>query len=119
MPAIAVMVSTPASVCVERQGPRPANRTVPDDTVLAQHKAIVRSHPQLLSEGFNEVVFADSLYRLLPHLERLSKARTADLELDSGDGLSDLLLVRRVFGPEVLPLWRWKPGSNVAGGDRV
>ncbi|WP_217239827.1 ATP-binding protein [Streptomyces sp. AC555_RSS877] len=119
MPVIAVMVSTPASVCVERQGPRPANRTVPDDTVLAQHKAMVHSHPQLLSEGFNEVVFADSLYRLLPYLKRLSEARTADLGLDDGDGLGDLLLVRRVFGEEIVPLWRWKPGSNVAGGDRV
>ncbi|MFG2715714.1 AAA family ATPase [Streptomyces goshikiensis] len=28
MPAVAVMVSTPASVCVERQGTRQANRTV-------------------------------------------------------------------------------------------
>ncbi|MEU0119058.1 ATP-binding protein [Streptomyces bobili] len=119
MPVIAVMVSTPASVCVERQGPRPDNRTVPDDTVHRQHKVMVHSHPQLLSEGFNEVVFADSLYRLLPYLERLSATRTADLGLDGGDGLGDLLLVRRVFGPEIVPLWRWKPGSNVAGGDRV
>lgn len=119
MPAIAVMVSTPASVCVERQGPRPANRAVPDDTVLQQHKAMVRSHPQLKAEGFNEVVFSDSLYRLLPYLERLSEARTADLGLDGGDGLGELLLVRRTFGAEIVPLWRWKPGSNVAGGDRV
>ncbi|MFE2498856.1 AAA family ATPase [Streptomyces scopuliridis] len=119
MPAVAVMVSTPASVCVERQRPRPANRTVPDDTVHRQHKAMVHSHPQLKMEGFNEVVFADSLYRLLPFLERLCEKWTADLGLDGGDGLGDLLLVRRVFGPEILPLWRWKPGSNVAGGDRV
>jgi predicted kinase len=119
MPVIAVMVATPASVCVERQGPRPDNRTVPDDTVLAQHKAMVHSHPQLKAEGFNEVIFADSLYRLLPYLKRLSEARTADLGLDGGDGLGDLLLVRRVFGPEIVPLWRWKPGSNLAGGDRV
>ncbi|WP_329438028.1 hypothetical protein [Streptomyces canus] len=56
---------------------------------------------------------------LLPYLKRLSEARTADLGLDDGDGLGDLLLVRRVFGPEIVPLWRWKPGSNVAGGDRV
>jgi predicted kinase len=34
MPVIAVMVATPAPVCVERQGSRPANRTVPADTVL-------------------------------------------------------------------------------------
>ncbi|MFF2517857.1 hypothetical protein [Streptomyces sp. NPDC058086] len=59
---------------------------MPDDTVLAQHKALVRSHPQLKAEGFNEVVFSDSLYRLLPYLERLSETRTADLGLDGGDG---------------------------------
>jgi hypothetical protein len=80
---------------------------------------MVHSHPQLLSEGFNEVVFADSLYRLLPYLERLSQARTADLGLDGGDGLGDLLLVSRTFGPQILPLWQWKPSSDIAGGDRV
>ncbi|MFD9270690.1 AAA family ATPase [Streptomyces goshikiensis] len=119
MPVVAVMVSTPASVCVERQGPRPANRTVPDDTVLAQHKAMVRSHPKLLAEGFNEVVFSDSLCQLLPCLQRLGDARNADLGLDGGDGPGELLLVRRAFGEEVLPLWRWKPGSTAADGDRV
>ncbi|MFE4825134.1 AAA family ATPase [Streptomyces sp. NPDC056704] len=119
VPAIAVMVSTPASVCVERQGRRPANRAAPDGTVLQQHKAMVRSHSQLKAEGFNEVVFSDSLYLLLPYLERLSESRTADLGLDGGDGLGGLLLVRRTFGAEIVPLWRWKPGSNVAGGDRV
>ncbi|MFE0732816.1 hypothetical protein ACFW2X_32170 [Streptomyces antibioticus] len=25
----------------------------------------------------------------------------------------------RMFGEEIVPLWQWKPGSNVAGGDRV
>ncbi|WP_329316626.1 AAA family ATPase [Streptomyces sp. NBC_01278] len=119
MPAIEVMVSTPASVCVHRQAPRPANRTVPDDTVRAQHTAMVRSHPKLLAEGFNEVVFSDSLCQLLPYLQRLGDAQNADLGLDGGDGLGELLLVRRVFGAEVLPLWRWKPGSTAADGDRV
>lgn len=80
---------------------------------------MVRSHPQLKAEGFNEVVFSDSLYLLLPYLERLSESRTADLGLDGGDGLGGLLLVRRTFGAEIVPLWRWKPGSNVAGGDPV
>jgi hypothetical protein len=28
------------------------------------------------------------------------------------------LAERRTFGPEV-PLWRWKPGFDIAGGDRV
>ncbi|MFJ6053641.1 AAA family ATPase [Streptomyces sp. NPDC092307] len=119
MPAVAVLVSTPVSVCVERQAPRPANRTVPDDTVRAQHTAMVRSHPKLLSEGFNEVVFSDSLCQLLPFLQRLGDARNTDLGLDGGNGLGELLLVRRVFGEEILPLWRWKPGSTAAGGDRV
>jgi hypothetical protein len=67
---------------------------------------MVQSHPTLLAGGFNEVVFADSLYELLPYLERLSAKRTADVELDGGEGLGDLLLVRRAFGPEILPLWR-------------
>ena len=33
---IAVMVATHGSVCIERQGPRPANRTVPEATVIKQ-----------------------------------------------------------------------------------
>ncbi|MHB6912816.1 AAA family ATPase [Streptomyces sp. DB-54] len=114
MPVIAVMVTTPAAVCVKRQGPRPANRTVPNDTVLAQHRAMVHAHASLASEGFNKVVFATDLSLLLPHLNRLSQARNTDLE-----ALGDLLLPRRFFGPEILPLWRWKPGSQMAGGDRV
>jgi hypothetical protein len=88
-------------------------------TGTKQHKAMVHSHPQLKAEGFNEVVFAEGLYRLLPYLERLSEIRAADLGMDGGDGLGDLLLVSRTFGPEILPLWQWKDGSDIAGGDRV
>ncbi|MFF9336943.1 AAA family ATPase [Streptomyces albogriseolus] len=116
---IAVMVATPGSVCIERQGPRPANRTVPEDVVVKQHQAMVASHRTLKAEGFSEIVFSDSLYRLLPFLERLSETRQADLGLDGSAGLGDLNLVSRVFGEEILPLWQWKPGSNVADGDRV
>ncbi|PWI06504.1 ATP/GTP-binding protein [Streptomyces sp. NWU339] len=120
MPVIAVLVFAPASVCVERQGPRPANRTVPDATVRKQHTAMLHSLPTLLSEGFNEVVFADSLYRLEPFLQRLSEAREAGLGRDYSESLDDLALVRGFFGPEVLPLWRWKPGSDLASGkDRI
>jgi len=120
MPVIAVMVATPAPVCVERQRPRPANRTVPADTVIKQHKTMVHSHPHLKAEGFNEIVFADSLYRLLPYLERLSQAHAADIGLDGGQGLGDHgVLIRRTFGPEILQLWRWKDGCHDAGGDRV
>ncbi|MFE8950094.1 AAA family ATPase [Streptomyces sp. NPDC007856] len=120
MPAIAVIVATPADVCVARQRPRPANRTVPEDTVRAQHKAMVHSHQSLRAEGFNEVLFADSLYRLEPFLKRLSHVRETELGRDGSEGLGDLLLVRRFFGPEILPLWQWRPGSElVTGRDRV
>lgn len=116
---IAVMVATPGTVCVERQGPRLANRTVPKDVVLQQYRDMLSSHISLASEGFAEVIMADSLSRLLPYLERLGAKRTADLGLDGGDGLGDLLLVRRTFGEEILPLWRWRDGSDIADGDRV
>ncbi|MFJ2709057.1 AAA family ATPase [Streptomyces sp. NPDC087428] len=116
---IALMVATPGVTCEERQATRPANRRVPKDTVVQQHRDTVNSHRTLKAEGFPEIVFSDSVCQLLPFLERLSGARQADLGLDHGDGLGDLLLVRRVFGSEILPLWRWKPGSDLAGGDRV
>lgn len=111
---IALMVATPGTVCVERQGPRPANRTVPEATVLKQRKDMVDSHRGLKSEGFIEVAYSESSCQLLPFLKRLSEARRADLGQDGGDGLGSLLLVRRMFGPEILPLWKWKDGSNIA-----
>lgn len=120
MPTVAVVVATPLSVCLERQGPRPDNRRVPKDVVRAQHQAMTYSHQQLAAEGFNTIVFASNLHRLEPFLKRLSQAREADLGCDGSKGLGDLLLVRRFFGPEILPLWRWRPGSDlVTGRDRV
>ena len=61
----------------------------------------------------------DGIYRLEPYLRCLSEARSADLGLDGGDGLGDLFLPRRIFGPEILPMWRWKDGTDVAAGDRA
>ncbi|MGW2777274.1 AAA family ATPase [Streptomyces olivaceoviridis] len=120
MPTVAVIIATPLDVCLERQGPRPDNRRVPEDVVRAQHQAMVHSHQRLAAEGFNMIVFADALYRLEPFLKRLSQAREAELGRDGSDGLGDLLLVRRFFGPEILPLWRWRPGSDlVTGRDRL
>lgn len=119
MPTVAVVLATPLDLCVERQGSRPDNRRVPEDVVRAQHQAAAHSHQRLAAEGFNTVVFADALFRLEPYLKRLSGARNADLGLDGGDGLGDLLLVRRVFGEEILPLWRWLPGLDLAAGEGI
>ncbi|MEW2577757.1 ATP-binding protein [Streptomyces syringium] len=120
MPTVAVILATPLDVCLERQGPRPDNRRVPEDIVRSQHQAVVHSHQRLAAEGFNTIVFADNLHRMEPFLKRLSQVREADLGRDGSGGLGDLLLVRRFFGPEILPLWRWRPGSDlVTGRDRV
>ncbi|MGC4986644.1 AAA family ATPase [Streptomyces sp. DT193] len=119
VPTVALLVPTPASVCVARQEGRPANRRVPEPVVLAQHAAMVDVWPGLPGEGFDHVVIVENLYRLEALLQPLSDARRADLGWDGGEGLGDLLLVRRYFGPEILPMWRWRDGSQLAGGDRV
>ncbi|MFJ3762530.1 AAA family ATPase [Streptomyces sp. NPDC090080] len=119
VPTVALVVPTPAPVCVARQAGRPANRRVPEHAVLAQHAAMVDAWPGLPAEGFDHVIVAENLYRLETMLKPLSDARRADLGWDGSEGLGDLLLVRRYFGPEILPLWRWRNGSQLAGGDRV
>ncbi|GHD52231.1 ATP-binding protein [Streptomyces galbus] len=119
MPVVAVLVATPLSVCIERQDGRPIGRAVPARVVTDQHRAMVASHPGLRSEGFDGVVFSDSLYRLEPFLSQISDIRVRELGTGGSDGLGDLFLPRRHFGPEILPLWRWKDSSTLAGRDRV
>lgn len=119
VPTVALVVPTPLSVCVERQEGRPANRRVPEHVVRAQHAAMVEAFPGLPAEGFDHVVVAENVYRLQAPLKPLSDARRADLGWDENEGLGDLLLVRRTFGPEILPMWRWRDNSPLAGGDRV
>ncbi|MFD5510770.1 AAA family ATPase [Streptomyces sp. NPDC127051] len=119
VPTVALLVSTPVSVCVERQADRAPARAVPDDVVRRQHAEAVAAFPGLHAEGFDHVVFADNIHRLEPLLKRASDTRRAELGWDGNDGLGDLLLVRRFFGADVLPLWRWREGSPLAGGDRV
>ncbi|MGW6247938.1 AAA family ATPase [Streptomyces roseolus] len=119
VPAVAVLMGTPVSLCVIRQTARTPDRAVPADTVRAQHAAAVTAYPGLRAEGFDHVVFADQLHRLEPLLQRASDTRRADLGWDGHPGLGSLLLVRRVFGDAVLPLWRWVEGSTLAGGDHV
>ncbi|MEV7899647.1 ATP-binding protein [Streptomyces cyaneofuscatus] len=119
VPTVALLVPTPLSVCVERQEGQPANRQVPEPVVRAQHAAMVDAFPGLPGEGFDHVVVAENLYRLQALLQPLSDTRRADLGWDDSEGLGDLLLVRRIFGPEILPVWSWRDGSQLAGGDRV
>ncbi|WP_331756441.1 ATP-binding protein [Streptomyces sp. NBC_01568] len=119
VPTVALVIATPASVCVERQEGRPENRRVPEHVVRAQHAAMVDAVPGLPDEGFDYVVGAEGISRLEALLQRVSDARRADLGWDGGEGLGDLLLVRRYFGPEILPLWRWRDASVLADGDRV
>ncbi|MEU8765084.1 AAA family ATPase [Streptomyces sp. NPDC048659] len=119
VPTVAVLMGTPVSLCVIRQTARTPDRAVPADTVRVQHAAAVTAFPGLRAEGFDHVVFADQLHRLEPLLQRASDARRADLGWDGHSGLGSLLLVRRIFGDTVLPLWRWVDGSTLAGGDRV
>ncbi|WP_369384080.1 AAA family ATPase [Streptomyces sp. cg36] len=119
VPVVALLVATPADVCVRRQASRSPGRAVPEDVVRRQHADSVAALPDLRGEGFDHVVFADSLHRLEPLLKRASDTRRRDMGWDDGPGLGSLLLVRRVFGPDVLSLWTWRDGSDLAGGDRV
>lgn len=119
VPVVALLVATPADVCVWRQAVRDPDRAVPEDVVHRQHADAVTAFPQLRGEGFDHVVLADNIHRLEQLLKRASDARRRDMGWDGGDGLGSLLLVRRVFGPDVLPLWTWREGSDLAGGDRV
>lgn len=119
VPTVAFLVSTPADVCVDRQADRSPGRAVPETVVRRQHAEAVAAFPSLRGEGFDHVVFADNIHRLEQLLQRASDTRRADLGWDGGDGLGDLLLVRRFFGAEVLPLWRWRDNSPLADGDRV
>lgn len=120
VPAVAFLVSTPADVCVARQADRSPARAVPEDAVRRQHAETIAAFPHLRDdEGFAHVVLADHMHRLELLLRRAGDTRRADLGWDGGDGLGSLLTVRRFFGSEVLPLWRWRDGSQLAGGDRV
>ncbi|MGW1412524.1 AAA family ATPase [Streptomyces sp. NPDC002403] len=116
---VALLVPTPADVCVQRQADRDPARAVPEDIVRRQHADMVTAFPQLRDEGFDHVVFADNIHRLEPLLQRASDTRRRDMGWDGSDGLGSLLLVRRVFGDDVLPLWTWRDGSGLASGDRV
>jgi predicted kinase len=120
MPTVALLVSTTLSEALERNSLRPANRRVPDDVVRAQHTAMINAHPGLRAEGFDHVVFADSIGRLRPLLHRVSEQQIRELGWnDDTPGAGRNLLVRRCFGPEAARLATWQDGSMLAGGAPV
>ncbi|MFI8769523.1 AAA family ATPase [Streptomyces sp. NPDC053792] len=119
IPTVAVLMATPLPVCLARNADRSAERRVPEDTVRAQHRAAVDAHPNLHHEGFDHIVFASSLDRLTPLLERATAERRSELGWDGGEGLGETLLLRRIFGPDIARLAEWREGSTLAGGDRV
>lgn len=80
MPTVAVFVATPLSVCLTRQEPRPDNRCVPEDVVRSQHQAMTYSHQRLAVEGFNTIVFADTL-----HWQAQQKGSDRHPDLDAYD----------------------------------
>ncbi|MFD9038804.1 AAA family ATPase [Streptomyces bottropensis] len=55
--AVAVVFLTPLSTCLARNALRPANRRVPDDRVVWQHRHTPRSAARLRREGFADVYF--------------------------------------------------------------
>lgn len=118
VPTVALLVSTPLKVCLERQTSRPDNRRVPEPVVRAQHADMTEARPLLAdAEGFDHVISIDQVYRLKPLLRRASDTQRAERRMDTGDG-HDVLL-REFFGPEIAALFRWKNGSQIADGDRV
>ncbi|MFB1044394.1 AAA family ATPase [Streptomyces chrestomyceticus] len=119
VPTVALVIPTPASVCVERQAERPANRRVPLDVVRRQHADVAGAIPNLRNEGFDHVVLADRLHRLELLLRRVSGTRRPGPGWDGGGSPPELRAVHRFFGPEVGLLWRWHVGSHLAGGDRI
>ncbi|MGW0653697.1 AAA family ATPase [Streptomyces umbrinus] len=125
VPTVALIVPTPLSVCLARNAARTGDRHVPEDTVRAQHQAMVAtaSPARLRHEGFDYAEFAPGIQRLGrlgALLQRASDTRRRELGLDGGNGMGDEVLLRRFFGPEIARLATWKDSSDlVTGEDRV
>jgi predicted kinase len=118
-PVVALLMGTAPSVSQARNAVRPANRSVPADTVTAQHAQIVAAHPRLAKEGFDHIVFAESLPVLGTALERLAREERAT------EPIAD---VRRIFGDAAAELFDWdtpsrdeqfRTGTFGAGGESL
>ncbi|MEW2297113.1 ATP-binding protein [Streptomyces sp. NPDC006743] len=116
VPAVAFVVPALAEVCVQRQAGRSAERAVPEAVVRRQHAEAVAAFPQLHDEGFDRVVFADSVRRLELLLKRAADTRRRE---SGWDGDAGQALIRRVLGAELLPLWQWREAPAFTGCDRI
>ncbi|MEV8455546.1 AAA family ATPase [Streptomyces sp. NPDC052095] len=116
IPVVAVVFTTPPSECIARQADRTPDRAVPEHVIRIQDAAITAALPGLRDEGIDHIV---QVHRLEALLQRADDTRRAELGTDGHAGLGDLLLVRRSFGTEVLPLWQWLDEPALANGDRV
>jgi predicted kinase len=114
LPAIALLVDTPLSLCQVRNSQRPDDRRVPTDTVRAQHDQIAAARPGLRGEGFDQVVQAGQLLRLRPLLQRASDAHRAELGTDTSGPELSRMLARRTFGAELAQAfaWQWLESGN-------
>lgn len=103
-PVVALLLGPGLSVAQQRNAARPGNRRVPADIVAEQYAQVVAAHPRLEQEGFDHVVFAESLPVLGTALERLTA------EEEKTEATAD---VRRVFGHAAADLFDWDaPGSG-------
>ncbi|WP_329021097.1 AAA family ATPase [Streptomyces sp. NBC_01601] len=102
-PVVALVMGTAPSVAQTRNAARPANRQVPADITADLHAQIVAAHPYLNKEGFDYVVFAESLPVLGTALERLAQEERA------AEPIAD---VHRVFGAAAAELFDWETPSR-------
>jgi predicted kinase len=115
LPAAALLMDSPLSLCQARNSLRPEERRVPKDVVRSQYDQLAAARPGLRGEGFDQVVQAGQLLRLRPLLQRASDAHRAELGIDGGRGLEPRrMLARRTFGQDLAEAfeWQWLESGN-------
>ncbi|MER6241448.1 AAA family ATPase [Streptomyces clavifer] len=119
MPTVALLVTAPLSVCLERNAARPHDRHVPEHILRAQHAAVAAARPRLEGEGFGQVVFASDIDRLGPLLQRLSDNRLGEALRHDRAGRPDEALLCRFLGPELARLTVREGGAAPASGTQI
>ncbi|MEU4265600.1 AAA family ATPase [Streptomyces argenteolus] len=119
MPTVALLVTTPLPVALERNAARPDDRRVPENILRAQHAAAFAARPQLQEEGFGQVILASDIDRLGPLLQRLSTNRHLEEAGRYKAGRLDDAPLRRFLGPELARLAVREESSALANGDQV